>query len=379
MGPIFAGGVFTCSAQHSVFCPYQFANITRQLFAIRFRWNYPCAVFDHCRDVIGVSDADTLLNLISFPDNGPPHQPVMCAPNTTWTNPCAECSCSPEGVPGCYLKTCSHLMGTIESNVAGEIKDKTIDPPDGPAQWIQQTTSRHDGSHKTLLDVIHEVFSSIEIMQRLKSPQDLPPKTIPLKKLNHSEAECLPGTFWRSACHSCRCSERAAAECVKIPDCSDQEGEPIRCQPESTFARECNWCRCLESGLVLCTLKECAPFRQGTVYGHKPCGLGVQTAGSRSFAGTDARGLTAAARLTARHPHTRTRAEPDTTERGSKEHCYAKISCLAVEEEVLGVGKQCEVGTGWRSGCSSCRCESSGEAYCTLDACAGRERRVYTQ
>ncbi|GBP19497.1 hypothetical protein EVAR_102044_1 [Eumeta japonica] len=41
-------------------------------------------------------------------------------------------------------------------------------------------------------------------------------------------------------------------------------------------------------------------------------------------AGTDARGLTAAARLTLRGtPHTRTRAEPDTTERGSKEHCHA--------------------------------------------------------
>ncbi|GBP33609.1 hypothetical protein EVAR_32107_1 [Eumeta japonica] len=42
------------------------------------------------------------------------------------------------------------------------------------------------------------------------------------------------------------------------------------------------------------------------------------------LAGTDARGLTAAARLTLRGtPHTRIRAEPDTTERGSKEHCHA--------------------------------------------------------
>ncbi|GBP32379.1 hypothetical protein EVAR_25634_1 [Eumeta japonica] len=42
------------------------------------------------------------------------------------------------------------------------------------------------------------------------------------------------------------------------------------------------------------------------------------------LAGTDARGLTVAARLTLRGtPHTRTRAEPDTTERGSKEHCHA--------------------------------------------------------
>ncbi|GBP08949.1 hypothetical protein EVAR_98586_1 [Eumeta japonica] len=39
--------------------------------------------------------------------------------------------------------------------------------------------------------------------------------------------------------------------------------------------------------------------------------------------GTDARGLTAA-RLTLRGTsHTRTRAEPDTTGRGSKEHCHA--------------------------------------------------------
>ncbi|GBP63097.1 hypothetical protein EVAR_50053_1 [Eumeta japonica] len=55
------------------------------------------------------------------------------------------------------------------------------------------------------------------------------------------------------------------------------------------------------------------------------CGLGVQTAGSPELlAGTDARGLTAAARLTLRGtPHTRTRAEPDTIERGSKEHCHA--------------------------------------------------------
>ncbi|GBP18364.1 hypothetical protein EVAR_14757_1 [Eumeta japonica] len=51
------------------------------------------------------------------------------------------------------------------------------------------------------------------------------------------------------------------------------------------------------------------------------CGLGVQTAGSPDhIAGTDARGLTAAARLTlCGTPHTRTRAEPDTTERDSKE------------------------------------------------------------
>ncbi|GBP33043.1 hypothetical protein EVAR_18521_1 [Eumeta japonica] len=54
-------------------------------------------------------------------------------------------------------------------------------------------------------------------------------------------------------------------------------------------------------------------------------GLGVQTAGSpECVAGKDARGLTAAARLTLRGtPHTYTRAEPDTTERGSKEHCHA--------------------------------------------------------
>ncbi|GBP30857.1 hypothetical protein EVAR_91598_1 [Eumeta japonica] len=51
-------------------------------------------------------------------------------------------------------------------------------------------------------------------------------------------------------------------------------------------------------------------------------GLGVQTAGSpECVAGTDARGLTAAARLTLRGtPHTHTRAEPDITERGSKEY-----------------------------------------------------------
>ncbi|GBP60808.1 hypothetical protein EVAR_85068_1 [Eumeta japonica] len=51
-------------------------------------------------------------------------------------------------------------------------------------------------------------------------------------------------------------------------------------------------------------------------------GLGVQMAGSpECVAGTDARGLAAAARLTLRGtPHTHTRAEPDTTERGSKEH-----------------------------------------------------------
>ncbi|GBP66570.1 hypothetical protein EVAR_44431_1 [Eumeta japonica] len=50
--------------------------------------------------------------------------------------------------------------------------------------------------------------------------------------------------------------------------------------------------------------------------------LGVQTAGSpECVAGMDARGLTAAARLTLRGtPHTHTRAEPDTMERGSKEH-----------------------------------------------------------
>ncbi|GBP09152.1 hypothetical protein EVAR_102489_1 [Eumeta japonica] len=51
-------------------------------------------------------------------------------------------------------------------------------------------------------------------------------------------------------------------------------------------------------------------------------GLGAHMAGwSELVAGTDARGLTAAARLTLRGtPHTCKRAEPDTTERGSKEH-----------------------------------------------------------
>ncbi|GBP91161.1 hypothetical protein EVAR_65607_1 [Eumeta japonica] len=51
-------------------------------------------------------------------------------------------------------------------------------------------------------------------------------------------------------------------------------------------------------------------------------GLGMQTAGSpECVARTDAHGLTAAARLTLRGtPYTHTRAEPDTTERGSKEH-----------------------------------------------------------
>ncbi|GBP05406.1 hypothetical protein EVAR_76816_1 [Eumeta japonica] len=50
--------------------------------------------------------------------------------------------------------------------------------------------------------------------------------------------------------------------------------------------------------------------------------LGVQTAGSpECVAGTDARGLTAAARLTLRGtPHTHIRAEPDTTECDLKEH-----------------------------------------------------------
>ncbi|GBP91016.1 Acetylcholine receptor subunit beta-like 1 [Eumeta japonica] len=51
-------------------------------------------------------------------------------------------------------------------------------------------------------------------------------------------------------------------------------------------------------------------------------GLGMQTAGSpECVAGTDARDLIAAARLTLRGtPRTHTRAEPDTTKRGSKEH-----------------------------------------------------------
>ncbi|GBP05595.1 hypothetical protein EVAR_71956_1 [Eumeta japonica] len=51
-------------------------------------------------------------------------------------------------------------------------------------------------------------------------------------------------------------------------------------------------------------------------------GLGLQTAGSpECVAGTDARGLTAAVRCTLRGtPHTHTRAELDSTERGSKEH-----------------------------------------------------------
>ncbi|GBP62120.1 WD repeat-containing protein on Y chromosome [Eumeta japonica] len=51
-------------------------------------------------------------------------------------------------------------------------------------------------------------------------------------------------------------------------------------------------------------------------------GLGVQTAGSpECITGTDARSLTTAARCTLRGiPHTHIRAEPDTTERGSKEH-----------------------------------------------------------
>ncbi|GBP73825.1 hypothetical protein EVAR_54877_1 [Eumeta japonica] len=51
-------------------------------------------------------------------------------------------------------------------------------------------------------------------------------------------------------------------------------------------------------------------------------GLDVQTAGSpECVAGTEARGLTAAARLTLRGTsHTYIRAELDTTERGSKEH-----------------------------------------------------------
>ncbi|GBP35307.1 hypothetical protein EVAR_20680_1 [Eumeta japonica] len=51
-------------------------------------------------------------------------------------------------------------------------------------------------------------------------------------------------------------------------------------------------------------------------------GLGVQTTGlPECVAGTDARGLTVAARRTLRGtPHTHTRAGPDTTERGSKEH-----------------------------------------------------------
>ncbi|GBP24882.1 hypothetical protein EVAR_14216_1 [Eumeta japonica] len=51
-------------------------------------------------------------------------------------------------------------------------------------------------------------------------------------------------------------------------------------------------------------------------------GLGVQTAGSPEYiAGTDPRSLTVAARHSLRGtPHTRTRAESDTTEHGSKEH-----------------------------------------------------------
>ncbi|GBP24883.1 hypothetical protein EVAR_14217_1 [Eumeta japonica] len=50
-------------------------------------------------------------------------------------------------------------------------------------------------------------------------------------------------------------------------------------------------------------------------------GLGVQTAGSPEYiAGTDARSITAAARHSLLGtPHTRTRAESDTTEHGSKE------------------------------------------------------------
>ncbi|GBP59279.1 hypothetical protein EVAR_103235_1 [Eumeta japonica] len=51
-------------------------------------------------------------------------------------------------------------------------------------------------------------------------------------------------------------------------------------------------------------------------------GLGVQTAGSPEYiTGTDACSLTAAAPCTLRgSTHTHTREEPDTTERGSKEH-----------------------------------------------------------
>ncbi|GBP20035.1 hypothetical protein EVAR_13801_1 [Eumeta japonica] len=55
-------------------------------------------------------------------------------------------------------------------------------------------------------------------------------------------------------------------------------------------------------------------LRERSLGAETVCGLGAQTAGSpEHIAGTDARGLAAAARLTLRGtPHTRTRAEPDT-------------------------------------------------------------------
>ncbi|GBP02557.1 hypothetical protein EVAR_103318_1 [Eumeta japonica] len=63
-------------------------------------------------------------------------------------------------------------------------------------------------------------------------------------------------------------------------------------------------------------------LRERSLGAETVCGLGTQTAGSpECVAWMDARGLTAAARLTVHGtPHTHTRAESDTTDRGSKEH-----------------------------------------------------------
>ncbi|GBP38994.1 hypothetical protein EVAR_95614_1 [Eumeta japonica] len=71
-------------------------------------------------------------------------------------------------------------------------------------------------------------------------------------------------------------------------------------------------------------LREYSPF-QRSLGAKTVCGLGVQTVRSPEYiTRMDARSLTAAARCILRGtPHTHTRAEPDTTERDSKEHCHA--------------------------------------------------------
>ncbi|XP_037079600.1 LOW QUALITY PROTEIN: kielin/chordin-like protein [Pollicipes pollicipes] len=178
------------------------------------------------------------------------------------------------------------------------------------------------------------------------------------------------GSSWRHDCNMCRCldglvvcsSRPCRQQLLRAPLLAGSEPDSDKqCEEDKEWTDECdNNCRCSNGGLVMCTLKVCAPGKQAgrplKVLPRlgEPCEDGSGTWHDDCNACQCVDGVTACTRG----------------------------ACRQRQQERDGVPvQQCRPGSSWLDECDNiCSCSPNGVSYCTLKACPyGRQYGVPTK
>ncbi|XP_037079601.1 kielin/chordin-like protein [Pollicipes pollicipes] len=271
----------------------------------------------------------------------------------SWKEECNTCSCT-GGVVKCTKKFCQQQRQSVR--FVSPFTALTCTPGQ---RWIDEcdnTCFCPDSGH-----------SACTLMS-------CPPGKRPMVPVRYIYADgdaCTDeGSSWRHDCNMCRCldglvvcsSRPCRRQLLRAPLLAGSEPDSDKqCEEDKEWTDECdNNCRCSNGGLVMCTLKVCAPGKQAgrplKVLPRlgEPCEDGSGTWHDDCNACQCVDGVTACTRG----------------------------ACRQRQQERDGVPvQQCRPGSSWLDECDNiCSCSPNGVSYCTLKACPyGRQYGVPTK